>query len=56
MTELIVDKQARAAQQAEFNQEPGCRLASLDRCEHQRPDEVRIGLQGKFEDRRQKRR
>ena len=43
---------ARAAQMAEFNEELGRRLASLDRGEHVDPAETRARLQRKSEQRR----
>ncbi|MDR3676562.1 MAG: type II toxin-antitoxin system ParD family antitoxin [Acidobacteriota bacterium] len=45
-------EQARTAQLAEFNQELGRRLASLDRGERVDPPKVRNRLQQKFEERR----
>jgi antitoxin ParD1/3/4 len=44
--------QARAAQLAEFNQELGRRLGSLDRGQHVDPAEVRARLRSKSEARR----
>ena len=44
--------QARAAQLAEFNEELGRRLASLDRGEHVDPAHARARLQRKSEQRR----
>ncbi len=46
---------ARAAQLAEFNQELGRRLASLDRGESVDPAEVRTRLQRKSRERRKRR-
>jgi antitoxin ParD1/3/4 len=48
-------EQARAAQLAEFNQELGRRLASLDRGEKVDPAKVRNRLQRKSEERRERR-
>jgi len=48
-------EQARAAQLAEFNQELGRRLASLDRGERVDPAKVQSRLQRKSEDRRNRR-
>jgi antitoxin ParD1/3/4 len=45
-------EQARAAQLGEFNKELGRRLAALDRGEHVGPDEARVRLQRKSEDRK----
>jgi antitoxin ParD1/3/4 len=53
---LLEDQeQARAAQLAEFNNELGRRLASLDRGEHADPSEVRRGLKIKSEELRKRR-
>ena len=46
---------ARAAQLAEFNEELGRRLASLDRGERADPAEVRTRLQRRSEERRKRR-
>ena len=46
---------ARGAQLAEFNGEPGHRLASLDRGEGVSPSEARARLQRKSEERRKRR-
>ncbi len=48
-------ERVRAAQLAEFNQELGRRLASLDRGERADPGEVRGRLQRKSEERRKRR-
>lgn len=48
-------EQARAAQLAEFNQELGRRLASLDHGEKVDPAKVRSRLQRKSQDRRKRR-
>jgi antitoxin ParD1/3/4 len=48
-------EQAHAAQLAEFNQELGRRLASLDRGEKADPAEVRSRLQSKSDKRRKQR-
>lgn len=48
-------ERSRSAQLAEFNQELGRRLASLDHAEHVDPTEVRIRLQRKSEQRRKRR-
>ena len=48
-------EQARDAQLAEFNQEIGRRLASLDRGEHVAPAKTRARLQRKSEERRKQR-
>jgi antitoxin ParD1/3/4 len=48
-------EQARATQLAEFNQELGRRLASLDRGERVEPAKLRIRLQRKSEERRKRR-
>jgi antitoxin ParD1/3/4 len=48
-------ERARAAQMAEFNEELGQRLASLDRGESVAPSEVRSRLRRKSEERRKKR-
>jgi antitoxin ParD1/3/4 len=48
-------EQARNLQLAEFNQELGRRLASLDRGEHVDPAKTRARLQQKSEDRRKQR-
>ncbi len=45
---------ARAAQLEEFNRELGRRLASLDRGETVSPDEARLKLRRKSEERRQR--
>jgi antitoxin ParD1/3/4 len=47
-------EQARAAQLAEFNQELGRRLASLDRGEKVDPAKVRVRLQRKSEERQKR--
>lgn len=47
-------EKARAAQLAEFNQELGRRLASLDRGESADPAEVRMRLQRKSHERRKR--
>lgn len=47
-------EKARAAQLAEFNQELGRRLASLDRGESVDPAEVRTRLQRKSQERRKR--
>ena len=47
-------EQARAAQLAEFNQELGRRLASLDRGEKVNPAKVRVRLQRKSEERQKR--
>ena len=53
---LLEDQErAHAAQRAEFNQELGRRLASLDRGERADPAEVRRRLQRKSEERRKRR-
>ena len=48
-------ERARAAQMAEFNEELGRRLASLDRGESVAPAKVRSRLRRKSEERRKKR-
>jgi antitoxin ParD1/3/4 len=48
-------EQARAAQLAEFNQELGRRLASLDRGESADPSEIRSHLKIKSEEHRKRR-
>jgi antitoxin ParD1/3/4 len=47
-------EQARAAQLAEFNQELGRRLASLDRGEKVNPANVRVRLKRKSEERQKR--
>lgn len=48
-------EKARAAQLAEFNQELGRRLASLDRGERADPVKIRTRLQKRSEERRKRR-
>ena len=52
---LEEQERARAAQLAEFNEELGRRLASLDRGERADPAEVRTRLQRRSEERRKRR-
>ena len=52
---LEEQERAKAAQLAEFNEELGRRLASLDRGERADPAEVRTRLQRRSEERRKRR-
>ena len=52
---LEEQERARAAQLAEFNEELGRRLASLDRGERADPAEVRTRLQRRSEERQKRR-